>query len=142
MLTEKDKRFLERASTRYRHAVIIGFALALAGGLYGIWGIQQLDPDRAPNPSEAFDRPIARLAILAARYEKWLNQVEPQTEREETLVEQLKFYSDMTVRVFLALFRFLLASMIMTAGVVFVAIGLTQKQFLDIIKKVQRTETQ
>ncbi len=32
--------------------------------------------------------------------------------------------------------------MIMTAGVVFVAFGVTQKQFLDIIKKVQRTETQ
>lgn len=139
MLTEKDKRFLQQASTRYRYAVIIGFALALAGGLYGIWGVQQLDPDRAPHPGEAFDRPIARLAILAARSEEWLNRVEPQTEREETLVKQLKFYTDMTVRVFLALFRFLFASMIMTVGAVFIAIGLTQKQFLDIIKKVQQT---
>ncbi|MFQ5931216.1 MAG: hypothetical protein ACE5MM_02290 [Nitrospiraceae bacterium] len=139
MLTEKDKRFLQRASTRYRYAVIIGFALALAGGLYGIWGVQQLDPDRAPNPGEAFDRPIAQLAILAARYEEWLNQVEPQTEREETLLKQLEVQTDMIVRVFLALFRFLFASMIITAGVVFIAIGLTQKQFLDIIKKVQQT---
>ena len=139
MLTEKDKRFLQRASTRYRYAAIIGFALTLAGGLYGIWGVQQLDPDRAPNPGEAFDRPIAQLAILAASYEEWLNQVEPATEREETLLKQVKFQADMTVRVFLALFRFLLASMVITAGVVFTAIGLTQKQFLDIIKKVQQT---
>jgi hypothetical protein len=138
MLTEKDKRFLQRASTRYRYVIIIGMGLALAGGLYGIWSVQQLDPDRAPNPAEAFDRPIARLALLAARYQERLDQVEPHTEREEALLEQLKFQTDMTVRLFLAFFRFLFASMLATAGVVFIAVGLTQKQFLGIIKKVQQ----
>lgn len=137
MLTEKDKRVLQRTSTQYRYAIIIGFALALAGGLYGIWGVQQLDPGRAPNPGEAFDRPIARLALLAARYQERLTQIAPETEREEKLLEQLKVQTDILVRLFLAFFRFLFASMVVTAGVVFIAVGLTQKQFLDIIKKVQ-----
>lgn len=138
MLTAKDKQILQRASTRYHYAIAIGFALALAGGLYGIWGVQQLDPDRAPNPGEAFDRPIAQLAILAARYEEQLDRIEPQTAREDTLLKQLKVQTDTIVRLFLALFRVLFASMIITAGVVLIAVGLTQKQFLDIIKKVQQ----
>ncbi len=130
---------MRRASSRYRYALIIGFVLAMAGGLYGIWGVQQLDPERAPDPVEAFDRPIAQLALLAARYKERLDQVQPQTDREETLLKALKDHTHMIVRLFLTLFRFLLASMVITAGAVFIAVGLTQKQFLDIISKVRQS---
>lgn len=139
MLTEKDKRFLQRSSARYRYAIIIGFAFALAGGLYGVWSVKQLDPERAPNPGEAFDRPIAQLAILAAPYEERLNEIEPHTEREEILLKELKARSDMTIRSFLMLFRIIFVNLVLTVGVVLIAVGLTQKQFLDIIKKVRLT---
>lgn len=137
MLTAKEERFLRRVSSRHRYTIIIGFALSLAGGLYGIWGVQQLDPERAPTPYEAFDRPIAQLAFLAARYQERLRQVEPQTEREERLLTELRAQTDMTVRFLLALFRFMFASMVVTAGVIFIAVGFTEKQFLDIMRKLR-----
>ncbi len=111
----------------------------MAGGLYGVWNVKQLDPKRAPNPGEAFDRPIAKLAILAAPYEERLNDIEPQTEREEILLKELKAYIDITVRSFLILFRIIFVNLVLTVAVVLIAVGLTQKQFFDIIKKVQLT---
>lgn len=139
MLTKKEEHFLQRASSRHRYAIVTGFALCFAGGLYGVWGVQQLDPEHAPRPHEAFDRPIARLALLIVGYQERLSQLEPQTEREETLLTHLKAQTDTTVRLILMLFRFLFASMVMTAGVVFLAVGLTQKQLLGIMEKLRKT---
>lgn len=138
MLTKQELHFLQRASSRYRYAIITGIALCVVGGLYGVWGVQQMDPERVPRPYEAFDRPIARLALVAAGYEKRLSQVEPQNEREDTLLAHLKTQTDTTVRLILVLIRFMFASMVMTAGVFFLAVGLTQKQFLGIVGKLQK----
>lgn len=138
MLTKKEEGFVQRASSRYRHAIITGFALCFVGGLYGVWGIQQLDPERAPHPHEAFDRPIARLALIAAGYQERLSQFEPQTEREATLVTHLKTQTDTAVRLILMLFRLMFTSVVMTAGAVLLTVGLTQKSFLGIIGKLRR----
>ena len=139
MLTKKEQLFLQHASSRYRYAIVAGFALCFAGGLYGVWAVQQMDPERAPDPDRAFDRPIARLALVAAGYQERLSQVEPQSEREETLLAHLSTQTDTTVRLILLLIRFMFASMVMTAGVFFLAVGLTQKQFLDIAGKLQKS---
>lgn len=138
MRMKKEEHFLQRASSRHRYAIITGFALCFAGGLYGVWGVQQLDPEHAPQPHEAFDRPIARLALLTLGYQERLSQLQPKTEREETLLTHLKAQTDTTIRLILMLFRFLFASMVMTAGAVFLAVGLTQKQFLDIMEKLPK----
>ncbi|MFQ5848320.1 MAG: hypothetical protein ACE5IQ_11710 [Candidatus Methylomirabilales bacterium] len=135
MLTETEERFVQRVSSRHRYTIVAGIALFVVGGLYAIWGVQQLDPKRAPNPQAAFDRPIARLALLAADYRERLDRGEPQTAREETLLTQLKTQTDMTVRLVLVLLRFLLGSMVFTGGVIVFAVGLTQRQFLGIIGK-------
>jgi Na+/melibiose symporter-like transporter len=79
------------------------------------------------------------LALLTLGYQERLSQLEPQTEREETLLTHLKAQTDTTIRLILMLFRLLFASMVMTAGVVFLSVGLTQKQFLDIMEKLRRT---
>lgn len=138
MLTKKEELFLQHVSSKHRYTIITGFVLCFAGGLYGVWAVQQMDPGRAPDPHSAFDRPIARLALLAAGYQERLSELEPQSERERTLLTHLKAQTDASVRLMLMLARFMLASMLMTVGVVFLTIGLTQKQFLDIIGKLQK----
>ncbi len=140
MLTKEDEHFLQRVIPRHRYAIIAGFALCFAGGLYGVWGVEQLDPERAPHPHEAFDRPIARLALLAADYQERLSQFEPQTEREETLLTHLKAQTDSGVRLILMVFRFLFANLVMTAGMILLTVGLTQKQFLGIVGKFRRVQ--
>lgn len=139
MLTKKEEHFLQRASSRHSYAIVTGFALCFAGGLYGVWGVQQMDPERAPRPHEAFDRPIARLALLTVGYQERLSQLEPQTEREGTFLTHLKAQTDTIVRLMLMLFRFMFASMMMAAGAIFLSVGLTQKQFLHIIGKLRKT---
>lgn len=138
MLTEKERRFLDGLSSRHRYTLIAGIALFCVGGLYAIWSVQQLDPERAPIPHEAFDRPIARLALLAANYQEWVKEFTPQNEREKTLLKELKAQADLTVRLMLALLRFALGSMVITAGVILFTLGLTQRQFLRIARKLRR----
>jgi hypothetical protein len=137
MLTQKQEQFLHRASSRYRHAIVIGLVLCVAGGFYGLWAVQQMDPARVPHPDKAWDRPMARLALLAAESQERMDRFRPQTEREESLLRHLKTQTDATVRLILLLFRFVFASTVVTAGVVLLAVGLTQKQFLDITGKLR-----
>jgi len=49
MLTKKEERFLQRASSRHSYAIVTGFALCFAGGLYGVWGAQRGER-RVANP--------------------------------------------------------------------------------------------
>ena len=129
-------RFLKVASHHLR-AMLVGFVLFLVGGLYAIWGFQQIDPEKAPSLEDAFDRPIARLAQVSAPSRERLRALEASTELEEKLIEELDQSIDTVIRLFVFILRFSIANLILVMGLILITFGLTSRQFVGIVHKMQ-----
>ncbi len=137
-LTEREGRFLRAARARQRYLLIAGLLLVLAGGSYAYWGVKQAQDERAGVEQAGFDRPIARLAGLLARYRARLDQVQPDTRLEKRLLSELKAQTDLFARWVVLTFRALLGFVVVGVGVALVAVALTERQYLSIAEKLGR----
>lgn len=136
-LTRGEESILRRMEARHVAVFLFGALLLCSGGTYGIWATQQLKPAVAPKPAAAFDRPIARLATLFEREESRLAALHPSTIMEDQLREAMVEQTDALTRWILLVFRLLVAGLFMTAGAVSMAVGLTCRQLLPIIRKLR-----
>ncbi len=136
MLTERDKRCLQQVSLKHFPAIVVGLVICVTSAAYTVWGIQQMTPQQAPHPETAFDRPIARLALLMRPHQERLARMQPKIKLEQTLLNDLAQQYDMTMRLLLTLIRVILGSCGITFGLILLSVGLTQRQFLRVMKKL------
>ncbi len=136
-LTKSEEKLLRHMEARHILAALFGVLLLCSGGTYGIWATQQLKPSVAPDPAGAFDRPIARLATVFEHEQARLRAVHPATTLEKQLHERLLEQTDSLMRWILLVLRLLVSAMLMTAGAVNMAVGLTYRQLLPIIRKLR-----
>lgn len=132
----KQQQQTLRLARRAPWQAALGFVLASLGGLYGYWGAQHLDLKRPLDTETAFDRPVARLAILQDSKQKWLDGLKPTTDLEHQLIDQLKLETELIVRLILVLIRILLATMVILSGLLFFQAGLLQIEYWRIIQKL------
>ena len=137
MLTPRDERLLRVTASRHVPSIVLGLILIIVGGAYGFWAVQQLNPQRAPVSSQAFDGPIARVSRIFANEQERLSRLHTTTALETELVSQLKAQVDLTTRWLLALLRLMISSMLMTVGFIMLTAGLAQRGLLRIIETLR-----
>lgn len=142
VLTERERRSLDRLRARQTPTLVIGAVLALAGGLYGVWGTAELKastppPGEAPALSRpAFDRPIVRLGELFRPQLERLSRITPATDREARLVAELRRQTSFLAALLVALARFFLALSALTLGLLLLTAALAQRPLLGMIRKL------
>lgn len=137
MMTPTEQR-IRWGTKRDMVAICTGFAIAAVGSLYGIWSTHQLDREHAPDPAAAFDRPIARLALLVTRTEE-LGGAKAESELEKKLLERLTHWKDLAARLIVLLFRLILFMLILSTGLLIFAGGLSARRFSRHLSKLIAT---
>lgn len=138
MLSEHAARRVRRLRRRRVPAAVAGLVLFLAGAGYGIWASERLQSTPAAAEADAFDRPIAGFARRVVGDAQRLDRVQPQTAREESLVQELRTVHDIKARLLIVLLRFLAASVPMVAGLILLAATFAQWPLLDLIARIER----
>ncbi len=134
-LTRYEERTLRLMTTRHTAVICVGFAAMVIGGVYGIWGVQQLDREHAPDPGAAFDRPIARIAT-AFESKQGLDGVTPESDLEKELLMRVVIAEDLVARLFMTLMRLLISGFIMGFGAAMLAWGIGARSFSRILAKL------
>jgi hypothetical protein len=141
MLSEREHRYLERLRWRRRAALALGLILTLSGGLYAIWGVDQLrsglgievDGERLASTWD----PLARLALVFAPYHERLREAEPETETERVLLKELDAQTTLSAQLLVLLIRLLFASLLLTAGLILLTAGLGDRRLLAILDSLR-----
>jgi hypothetical protein len=130
-LTARDHRLVRQARARGRWTLALGLALAIAGGLYLLWAVRQIE---RPGPLGAgFDRPIARLGALGEPRLRAIEQVPPRTERERALMDELAVQTRLSARLLVLVLRVVIGSAALTGGLLLVVAALSERPLLRII---------
>lgn len=138
MMTPIEQRTLRLGTKSHTATICVGFAVMVVGGLYGIWGARQLDPEHTPDPAAAFDRPIVRLVLpLISRDE--LGGAKAESELEKKLLERLAVSEDLVARLLMALIRLLLSLSILSFGLVALVWGLSARSFARVLSTLIAT---
>jgi uncharacterized membrane protein YphA (DoxX/SURF4 family) len=134
-LGERQERFLRRVLRSQRPIAAIGLVVALIGAAYGFWGVLQFEP--VGPPADAFDRPIARMGRLFERYQRALDNAPISTELERFLIGELRLRTDMTASVVVLLLRLLVATIVLTAGLVMLTVNVERQRLLALISTLR-----
>ena len=137
MLSEGERSYLKKLRGRRRAAIAVGLLLSLAGGLYAIWGVDQLRSSfgteaDAERSASTWD-PLARLALVFAPYHERLREAQPETETERVLLEELDAQTTLSAQLLVLLIRFLFASLLLTAGLILLTSGLGDRRLRAIL---------
>jgi hypothetical protein len=140
MLNDREHSYLRGFRWRRRAAIAMGLLLTLAGGFYGIWGAGQfrsrLGTEVSEEQSASMRDPVARLALLFAPYHERLRELEPETETERILLEELDERTTLTAQLLVLLVRFLFASLVLTTGLILFSNGLGTRRLLAILDSI------
>ena len=140
-LSRRDERWLRAQGWQVPAALLLGVILLSAGGGYGIWAARRLRTASSADEATAFDRPVARLVgILAADDEARLRALNPTTDLERSLVAELRRKNDLLARLMLALLRVLMATLVLGAGGMLLASGLSKLALLRIVRALRAGE--
>ena len=133
--SEQDRKLL-KLSSKFSSFIFIGFTLFTIGGMYIIWGAQQLDPQKFPNIDEAFDKPIVQFASFGRPYQDWLDELQTTTPLEEDLISRLKSARDVNIRMALFIMRLLCGSFFLVLGLIFLTTGLISGQYHQLFNRL------
>ena len=136
MLHDRDARTLSRLRTLQRPTLVAGALLFLLGAGYMLWSVDRLHGTPVVAERDAFDRPIAALARLAAAADERLGRVQPMTPLETSLLDDLRTRTETTGRLALLVLRLLVGSVIVTAGLALLATALAQRPLLGILRRL------
>lgn len=137
-LDERQERHLARVLRHQRPVQVIGLALALAGAAYVTWGIGQFDPRGDPTGAHAFDRPIARVGQLLARYRAALLQLPTDTPSEAFLMSELQSQTRVTASVAVVLLRIFVGTLVLVAGLFCLTVSVERARLLAMIATLRR----
>lgn len=110
--------------------------LVAAGLAYLGWAALRFEWGLA-GEATAFDRPVARVAVLVAERQAELDGMEPATPREAWLVTELKAQTDVSMRLLLLVIRVLLASTLVLVGGLLLAAADAQRPLLRLIDRLR-----
>jgi hypothetical protein len=140
MLNDREHSYLRRFRWRRRAAIAMGLLLTLAGAFYAIWGAGQfrshLGTEVSEEQSASTRDPVARLALLFAPYHERLRELEPETETERLLLEELDERTTLTAQLLVLLVRFLFASLVLTTGLILFSNGLGTRRLLAMLDSI------
>jgi hypothetical protein len=134
-LADADRRLVARLRRRQRPLLVVAVALTLLGGAYGVWAAEELRRAPAMN-AHAFDRPVARIGVLLAARAERLAQLQPRTEREGRLRDELALQTRYLAALGVAMLRFLLALGVLTAGLLLLTAWGTQRPLLRVLARL------
>jgi len=138
MLDPKEELMIKRVKSMITPMIIFGFLLIILSASYSLWAIAQVDPSKALNPKDAFDRPVSRLALIGEnRFDTWLNQVEAQTKLEISLVIKLIESNKQIGRLILLLTRIVIGLFLFNIGIMILIYSLSWKESLKMIDKLK-----
>lgn len=135
---EHAQRRLSRMRATAPWAVVFGALLMFLGGSYGIWGARQLAVGEKGAWQGAFDRPIVRVGMVFLEHIEPLKQRPVTTPLEEQLRDELVVRTEWLAAGVVILFRFMLASMLLTGGMAVLSSGLTRKEVFMLMDRVSR----
>lgn len=137
-LDERQERYLARVSAHQRRVQISGIVLALAGAAYVTWGVLQFDPAGDPTGERAFDRPIAQVGELLARYRAALRRLPADTPSEAFLMSELNSQTRVTGSVAVLLLRIFVGSLVLIAGLICLTVSVERARLLALIATLRR----
>jgi hypothetical protein len=132
-LDERQERHLARVIRHQRPVQVIGLVLALAGAAYVTWGVAQFDPRGDPTGERAFDRPIAQVGQLLARYRAALNRLPTDTPSEAFLMSELQSQTRVTASVAVVLLRILVGTLVLVSGLFCLTVSVERARLLAMI---------
>ena len=135
MLGPTDAGRIARVRAWNRVLLVVGAALLLAGGLYGVWAADRLVNTPAADEATAFDRPIATIGVML-ELQSAFTRFAAETARERLLLEMLAFQTDATARFMLFIARFFVSSALMTLGVALLMTAFAQHRLLRLIDRL------
>lgn len=137
MLSDREQSYLRGLRWRRRAAIVVGLLLIAIGSSYGIWGAGQLrsrlDVEVAEVRSAPTWDPLAKLALVFAPYQDRLSEAVPETEAERVLLAELAEQTALSAQLVVLLFRYLFASLVLTAGFILLSSGIGTRRLLSIL---------
>jgi hypothetical protein len=115
--------------------------LFLAGASYSLWAVARLQDTPVVLETEAFDRPVAHLAGIAAARLARLARTETKTPLELTLLAEAHRNGDVAARATLCLLRLLFAFTSITIGFGLLAWTIGRAPLLSILARASRFES-
>ena len=137
-LDARQERYLASVVGHQRRVRVVGLVLALAGATYVAWGVLQFDPARDPTGERAFDRPIAQVGELLARYRAALQRLPTDTPSEAFLMSELESQTRVTASVAVVLLRIFVGTLVLVAGLICLTVSVERARLLALIATLRR----
>ena len=137
-LSEREQRSIAFHRRWQWRVLALGAALFLAGGLYAIWAVERLGHTPAGQEATAFDAAVVRFGGIAAEPRTYVERDEPSTPFEKLLLARVRMHADHAARTTIFSLRFMLASVLVSAGLVLVTAALARRPLLAIIARPSR----
>ncbi len=132
-LDGRQERYVARVSANQRRVQLAGVVLALTGAAYLTWGVLQFDPRRDSTGERAFDRPIAQVGQLLARYRTALRRLPADTPEEAFLMSELNSQTRVTASVAVVLLRIFVGTLVLVGGLICLTVSVERGRLLALI---------
>lgn len=137
-LDSRQEGYLGRVLRGQRRVQIAGILLALAGTAYVVFGVYHFHPARDPTAEHSFDRPVAQVGQLLARYRAALRNLPTQTIQEEFLMSELDSQTRITAAVAVMLLRMFVGSLVLVGGLICLTVSVERHRLLALIATLRQ----
>ncbi len=137
-LDARQERYLGRVLRAQRRVQIAGILLALAGTGYVLFGVYHFHPARDPTAERSFDRPIAQVGQLLARYRAALRNLPSTTLQEQFLMSELHSQTRITASVAVLLLRIFVGTLIGVGGLICITVSVERHRLLALIATLRQ----